>query len=132
MSELRSDDDTIWRPVVLWGEQAHGNAAGITFSHIAVVSQKAVVNVSRVLAHLQQDYSACLSAADGWNRQRSSEEHHPCSRCLARAERAPGGRAQHNESGRGSGEGLKRKKKAEDGLLSASNAEMLRDGASSQ
>lgn len=38
----------------------------ITFSHIVVVSQKAVVNFPcvRVLAHLQQDYSACLSAVD--------------------------------------------------------------------
>lgn len=38
----------------------------VTFSHIVVVSKKAVVNFScvRVLAHLQQDYSACLSAVD--------------------------------------------------------------------
>lgn len=38
----------------------------VTFSHIVVVSQKAVVNFPcvRVLAHWQQDYSACLSAVD--------------------------------------------------------------------
>lgn len=47
-------------------EREHASARHITFSHIVVVSEKAVVNFPCVcvLAHLQQDYSACLSAVD--------------------------------------------------------------------
>lgn len=47
-------------------QEENNDSVYVTFSHIVVVSKKAVVNFScvRVLAHLQQDYSACLSAVD--------------------------------------------------------------------